>query len=144
MDTKQNTKEMMDWFDKHKAELLNGKGFVKKRRASMPMKERKKEKAWVSKSAIHYGEERNTTATKVKEYHIHGHTQILWSDGNITCDCNGWVFKREGKPRECRHVRELYGKLTGKATPEKQAKDPMIEIGKGVEGIIKSLRALVE
>lgn len=29
---------------------------------------------------------------------------VLWSTGEITCDCPGWTFKRPGKQRGCKHT----------------------------------------
>jgi hypothetical protein len=27
--------------------------------------------------------------------------------GDLSCDCPGWTFKREGKARDCKHLRRL-------------------------------------
>jgi len=32
---------------------------------------------------------------------------LLYDDGCISCNCPGWTFKRKGKPRECKHTREM-------------------------------------
>ena len=31
---------------------------------------------------------------------------VLWSDGDLSCDCRGWTIKRAGTERTCKHVRE--------------------------------------
>ena len=31
---------------------------------------------------------------------------LVKSDGMISCPCTGWVNKKEGKPRWCRHCRD--------------------------------------
>lgn len=106
-------KGMNDWYER-----THGHTF-KAKKADMPKIVKK------MPQRIHYGNERNKQATKVREYTINGHTQIVWSDGNITCNCNGWVFKRAGIQRECTHVRELYGELKGKPKPDKTPKPEM-------------------
>jgi hypothetical protein len=35
----------------------------------------------------------------------------LWSDGGLTCNCPGWVFKRAGAERECKHTRLHAGQV---------------------------------
>jgi len=103
--------------------------------------EKHKEKAVEKKmpKRIHYGDDRNKQASKVKEYTINGHDQIVWSDGNITCNCNGWVFKRAGIKRECTHVRELYGKLKGIPKPDKTPKPEMSDKEKLARMILKRI-----
>ncbi len=32
---------------------------------------------------------------------------IQWSNGEITCNCRGWIFPKNGNPRTCRHVRDV-------------------------------------
>ena len=35
---------------------------------------------------------------------------ILRADGAMECPCPGWVFKRNGQPRTCKHVKRLASK----------------------------------
>jgi len=35
------------------------------------------------------------------------YTTILADDGKLLCNCKGWTMRRNGKPRECTHVREV-------------------------------------
>ena len=35
------------------------------------------------------------------------YTVSLYKDGCISCDCPGWMFKRTGKPRGCKHTISL-------------------------------------
>jgi hypothetical protein len=30
----------------------------------------------------------------------------LWSDGAFSCPCPGWAFKKKGKERTCKHVKQ--------------------------------------
>jgi len=32
---------------------------------------------------------------------------LLHHDGERTCNCPGWIIKRNGKPRSCRHVKQV-------------------------------------
>ncbi len=51
------------------------------------------------------------TADKVQEFiSSNGYTRYyttLWTDGVVTCDCPGWTMKKRGKPRDCKHCREV-------------------------------------
>ena len=29
---------------------------------------------------------------------------ILWANQELTCNCRGWIFPKNGNPRTCRHV----------------------------------------
>ena len=31
----------------------------------------------------------------------------MWSDGSFSCTCPAWRFKKEGQPRDCRHIQEV-------------------------------------
>ena len=33
------------------------------------------------------------------------YTAVLYNDGTTSCNCPGWVIRRAGKDRDCRHVR---------------------------------------
>lgn len=35
------------------------------------------------------------------------YTVLLYKDGSTSCDCPGWVFQKKGKPRGCKHTREV-------------------------------------
>jgi len=35
------------------------------------------------------------------------YTTILADDGKLLCNCKGWTMRRNGQPRECKHVREV-------------------------------------
>lgn len=39
---------------------------------------------------------------------------ILWSDGSLTCDCQGWTIKKKNVERTCRHVRSVSPLLIAK------------------------------
>jgi hypothetical protein len=30
---------------------------------------------------------------------------IQWSNGDLTCNCRGWIYPKNGNPRTCTHVR---------------------------------------
>jgi hypothetical protein len=30
---------------------------------------------------------------------------VLYADGSLSCNCPGWVYPRNGRPRACRHTR---------------------------------------
>lgn len=34
---------------------------------------------------------------------------VIYIDGQILCNCQGWTIKKPGKPRQCRHTAELIG-----------------------------------
>lgn len=36
---------------------------------------------------------------------------IQWANGEITCNCRGWIFPKNGNPRTCVHVRGVEGAL---------------------------------
>src|SRR3972149_3895856 len=36
------------------------------------------------------------------------HARIM-VDGKAMCDCRGWTIKKQGKPRQCKHTRDLLG-----------------------------------
>ena len=96
---------MDEWFEKHHASTF----YPKK-------KERKQSTTYKN---VHYGNEYDKNTELVKTFNKNGHTISLWSDGNLTCDCSGWIYKRARKQRECIHVREVYGQLKGTGTPAK-------------------------
>lgn len=73
---------------------------------------------------ISYGEQSREPI--VQSFVKNGHKIALHKDGVLSCDCKGWIFKRAGVNRECRHVREVYGELKHKATPPKTIK-PSVE-----------------
>lgn len=35
------------------------------------------------------------------------YTWQIGDDGRLSCDCRGWVNKRPGKPRECKHTKKV-------------------------------------
>lgn len=47
---------------------------------------------------------------------------LLYSDGTLSCNCPGWVFRKADQPRGCRHTREAEPfaarLLSGQLTPE--------------------------
>jgi hypothetical protein len=71
------------------------------------------------KKKIHYGDEYDKNTTLDRAWRVNGHTISLWSDGNLTCDCMGWIYKRANRQRECIHVRERYAELRGVSVPNK-------------------------
>jgi hypothetical protein len=34
---------------------------------------------------------------------------VIYQDGQVLCNCQGWTMKKAGKPRQCRHTAELIG-----------------------------------
>lgn len=32
---------------------------------------------------------------------------LLYADGTLSCNCPGWINKRPGRPRGCRHTKDL-------------------------------------
>ena len=32
---------------------------------------------------------------------------VLYRDGSLSCNCPGWVYPRKGRPRACRHTRDV-------------------------------------
>lgn len=34
---------------------------------------------------------------------------VIYADGQVLCNCQGWTIKKAGKPRQCRHTEELIG-----------------------------------
>jgi len=32
---------------------------------------------------------------------------LQYTDGTTSCDCRGWTIKKPGKPRMCRHTRDV-------------------------------------
>ena len=116
-----------EWYENHKHEHTH----IKKK-SPIPMKETKKEKDWTIKKAIpaniHYGEQPKKGLDTIREYNVNGHTVKLYEDGNLSCACLGWIMKRQGVPRECKHVREIYGRLTHKPTPPKTIKPSKEEL----------------
>jgi hypothetical protein len=127
---------MDEWYANHKDDLLKGKGFVggSKKRHYIPEMITKKSEAWVKK--LHYGAEFDRAREIISTHHIGGHTQKIDDKGNISCDCKGWIFKRKEK-RECRHCRELYGKLKGVSTPPKSQPDEHVVELFDIEALIK-------
>lgn len=119
-----NDPAMFKWLDS----VDKGAGAVKKRkdRYAPVGRETAKSKRWevlkmLDRGAkVHYGEERNKKIDKIATWNVEGHVVSLYANGNLTCNCNGWIFKREGVPRECIHVREKCGELLGKKTPDKK------------------------
>lgn len=47
---------------------------------------------------------------------------LLYPDGTLSCDCPGWVFQKAGRPRGCRHTKDLgpyaAAVLDGRLSPE--------------------------
>lgn len=41
-----------------------------------------------------------SSTTRDKKYDV-----LVKADGMISCPCNGWVIKKEGKPRICNHCK---------------------------------------
>ena len=33
--------------------------------------------------------------------------QVIENEGKVSCNCPGWIFKRAGKPRGCRHTAQI-------------------------------------
>lgn len=51
------------------------------------------------------------------------YTTLLRSDGELTCDCPGWVYQRKGQERGCKHTRMVteqakWRLVNGQAVPE--------------------------
>lgn len=145
MDSKVNEQEMMKWFDSHKDELLQGKGFIggAKKQRYAPMPTGKKAEAWAKK--LHYGDEYNKAKKVVDERHIGGYDQKIYEDGNCTCNCQGWIFKRSSI-RECKHVREIVGEAKGigivpkKITHKQTVNEKIINIGQELDRMMKGLK----
>jgi len=110
---------MDEWFEKHHASTFYHHKTERKQ-------------STVTKG-LHYGDEYDKTKKITATHHIGGHTQKIFDDGNITCDCLGWVFKRNGIKRECIHCRELYGQLKGTFTPPKHTPKPKRAVIEKVE-----------
>jgi hypothetical protein len=34
---------------------------------------------------------------------------VVQVDGKVLCDCRGWTIKKDGRPRQCKHTREVIG-----------------------------------
>ena len=49
------------------------------------------------------------TWTKASSSSNKTYTIKLLENGTLTCDCQGWTNKRPGKPRECRHTKDVIG-----------------------------------
>lgn len=47
------------------------------------------------------------TWTKASSSSDRKYTVKLLENGTLTCDCQGWTNKRAGKPRECRHIKDV-------------------------------------
>lgn len=47
---------------------------------------------------------------------------LLYTDGTLSCDCPGWVYRKAGRARGCRHTKDLepYAAevLDGRLNPE--------------------------
>lgn len=110
---------MDEWFKKHHADYFTAN--VKK---TIKPIERKKSAFNMQPKNIRYGEQSREPI--VQSFFINNHEIALHKDGVLTCDCQGWIYKRAGVQRECRHVREIYGELKHKETPPKTIK-PSIE-----------------
>lgn len=35
------------------------------------------------------------------------YTTTVYVDGRVLCDCRGWTVKKNGKPRQCKHTKEV-------------------------------------
>lgn len=116
-----NEKEMMQWYDKHHASYFTPN--VKK---TMKQVERKKVPFDRLPKNIRYGDQSREPI--VRSFFKNSHEIALHSDGILTCDCQGWIYKRKGSDRECVHVREVYGELAGKSIPEKTSKEQRVKV----------------
>ena len=128
---------MDEWYDKHRDELVQGKGFVggHKKKHHIPTTSTKKEQAWTNKK-IHYGNEHDKSTTLIRTWNKNGHVVSLWSDNNLTCDCKGWIFKRSGIGRECIHVRETYAHVMYQPVPDKSKPVKSDDLVNRIEAII--------
>ena len=50
------------------------------------------------------------------------YTTVKWADPTtgdkrVSCNCQGWAVKRKGKPRQCKHVKDMMGMETCDASP---------------------------
>ena len=111
-----------EWSNKHQADYT--KPHHKQRAVIMKDSSLKKQ---LPKN-ITYGEQPKKGQMAIKEYHINGHTIKLWDNGNLSCDCLGWIMKRANVKRECTHCREIYGQLTNKPKPDKTPKPNELEL----------------
>ena len=51
-----------------------------------------------------------TNKTRRTTHHFTGsrdYETVIWSDGSISCNCPGWIFKRAGRDRTCKHTRQV-------------------------------------
>jgi len=39
---------------------------------------------------------------------------IQWGNGDLTCNCRGWILPKNGNPRTCRHVKSLEQRLSSR------------------------------
>lgn len=112
---------MDEWYERHHANY-----FAPNVKKTMKQVERKKAPFDRLPKNIRYGEQSREPI--VQSFFKNSHEIALHSDGVLTCDCQGWIYKRKGSDRECAHVREIYGELTGKSIPEKTSKEQRVKV----------------
>ena len=62
--------------------------------------------------------------SKVKVWRTNSHSTpgknyetIQWSNGELTCNCRGWIYPKNGNPRTCTHVQHAELQLSKMQPP---------------------------
>jgi len=50
---------------------------------------------------------------------------IQWSNGDLTCNCRGWIYPKNGNPRTCTHVRQAELELRDSARADMRREHPI-------------------
>jgi hypothetical protein len=49
---------------------------------------------------------------------------VLYDDGTLSCDCPGWKFSRNGKPRACKHTKRYQSESEAPVPHVRRASPP--------------------
>src|SRR4030042_3687055 len=68
---------------------------------------------------------------------------ILWSNGDLTCNCGGWLYPKNGNPRTCRHVKNAEFELRSNQKrvsrpPRQETRQELAEIHIGNHSVAPS------
>jgi hypothetical protein len=50
---------------------------------------------------------------------------VQWSNGELTCNCRGWIYPKNGNPRTCAHVRRAELELRDSARADMRRQPPI-------------------
>ena len=50
---------------------------------------------------------------------------IQWANGELTCNCRGWIYPKNGNPRTCTHVQRVEAQLRESARADMRRKPPI-------------------